>query len=92
MPCFLFSLNVKPLVCFFYKLTALFSSHHVTNEQNIPPEPEMVHWQRLTANPDQLYKVLCQTGFCRGTFAGSRIVYREKTCCMVAQFFIETKL
>lgn len=48
MPCFLFSLNVKPLVyiyIFFYKPTALFSSHLVSNEQSIPPEPETVHWQ-----------------------------------------------
>lgn len=48
----------------FYKLTSLYFSYHVTSEQNISPEPEMVYWQGLTANPDQRYKVFCQTGFC----------------------------
>lgn len=48
----------------FYKLTSLYFSYHVTSEQNISPEPEMVYWQWLTANPDRPYKVFCQTGFC----------------------------
>lgn len=48
----------------FYELASLYFSYHVTSEQNTSPEPEMVYWQRLTANPDRPHKVLCQTGFC----------------------------
>lgn len=41
-----------------------FCIFHVTSEQNVSPGPEMVYWQWLTANPDQPFKVFCQTGFC----------------------------
>lgn len=46
------------------KRTSLYFSYLVTSEENIPPEPEMVYWQWLTANPDRPYKVFSQTGSC----------------------------
>lgn len=44
-----FFLIVKPLVLSFTSWLFLYFSYHVTSEQNISPEPEMVHWQWLNS-------------------------------------------
>lgn len=82
-----FHLIVIPLVSEkFNHPTSLYFSYHVTSEQNISPEPEMVYWQRLTANPDQRYKVFCQTGSC------SVHIYRLLDCLQwdkMSHIFVE---
>lgn len=92
IPYVLFFLIVMPQVFEkFYKLTSFYFSYHVTSEQNISPEPEMVYWQWLTANPDQPYKVFYQTGFCIHIQAAGCLQW-DKMSHIFVYFSVETKI